>query len=143
MFDGSAILRVRAKQSRVGAVQRGNDRRRRRADHLGREKSGGGVRNGVVHMKDIKRFGPADFSHPNGQRQGVIRAGKDRGAAYRYLVKMDPRLGKIEPDRPVMTEEVNLVAAIGQLHSKSGGENAAAADQRKTDDPNLERRWHF
>ena len=56
------------------------------------------------------------------------------------LVKMDARPREIEPDRFGVAEEMDLVSARGQLSAERRRENAAAPDQRKTGDPDLERR---
>src|SRR5438309_4767592 len=96
------------------------------------------MRDGVVNMENVERLVAADFSHSDGERQGIIRTRKDRGTTYRDFVEMDPRLGEIQTDRPSVAEEMDVMAAVGQLHSESSRENAAAADQREAGDPDFE-----
>jgi hypothetical protein len=59
------------------------------------------------------------------------------------LMEVDARPGEIEPDRFGVAEEMDLVPARGQLGAEGRGQNATAPYQRKTGDPNLERRRHF
>ena len=49
----------------------------------------------------------------------------------------------IEPDGLRVTKKMDVVAAGSELGPKRGRQDSAAANQRKTNDPNFERRWHF
>ena len=143
MFDGSAILRIRTEQSGICSVQSGNHFRRAGADHLGCQKCGGGVRHGVVNVKNVERFGFADLSHFYGERQSVIGAGENGRVTDIDFVELNSWEREIEADRFRVTKEMNLVTASGQFRSKRGSQNPAPPDERKTNDPDFERQWHF
>ena len=140
VFNRRAIIAVRTEQSRVGSMQRRDNFRRAVADHLPGEKGGGGVRHSVVHMKNIERFCSADLRHFYREGQRVIGTRKQFVFTDRDLVKVNSRRRKIEPDRFRVAEEMNLVSARRQFGPERGGENSAAADERKTGDPNFKSR---
>ena len=104
----------------------------------------GRVGDRVVNVEKIERFGVSDLRHFYGQRQRVVGAGKNGRVTDLHLMKMDSGQGEIEPDRFGVAEEMDFVAARGQLRAERRRENATAADERKTGDPDLERaRFHY
>src|SRR5438309_6735818 len=75
------------------------------------------MRDGVVNMENVERLVAADFSHSDGERQGIIGTRKDRGTTYRDFVEMDPRLGEIQPNRPGVAEEDRKSTRLNSSHS--------------------------
>ena len=143
VLDRGAVLRVWAQQSGVGPVQGRHDFRRRGPDHFRGEKRRGRMGHCVMDVEKIEALCLTYFRHLHRQRQRVIRTGKDRGVADLDLVEMNSRAGQIEANGAGVAKEVDVVAARGQLHPESRSEYPAPADQRKTGDPDLERRRHF
>jgi hypothetical protein len=138
MLDRGAVLRVRTEQGGIGPVQGGHDFRRAGAYHFRGEKGRRRMRDGVVDMENIEALRVPHFSHLHRQRQCVVRARKHRRVPHLDLVKMDARAGEIEPDWFGVAEEMDVVSARGQLRPECRRQNPAAADERKTGDPNLE-----
>jgi len=143
VLDGGAILRIWAEESGVGAVERGHNLRGAGADHFLGKKRSCRVRHRVMDMKKIEPVGLADLRHFYSKRQCVIGTGKDGGVPDFDLMKANPRQRKIEPNWFRVAEKMNLVTVRGQFRSERGCENAAAANERKTNDPDFERQWHL
>ena len=95
LLDGVAgngqVAAVQAYQRDVGAVQ-GSDEGQpaaARGQHLARQQRTDRVRNGVVHMQQVKFAEFSHFGHPRGQRQVVGRELEERVAGDRNLVVMN------------------------------------------------------
>ena len=76
VFDRRPITRILAEQSRVGAVQGGDDPGRTppvSAQHLHREIGRGRVRHGVMHMKNIELLPHARFEPSSPPAAGCNR----------------------------------------------------------------------
>ena len=80
-----------------------------------------------------------DLSHLHRQRQGVIGISEKAVFVHDHLVKENPRLGEIEPDRFGGAEEVDLVPSLRQLRTERSRKDAAPADERITSDADVER----
>ena len=137
MLDCGAIIAVLPEQGRVGSVQSCDNLRRAISNHLPRQKSGDGVRHGVVHVKNIECFRAPDLRHLYRQRQCVIGTRKQLVFIHRDLMKKNSRRSKIEPYRFCVAEEMDLVPARCQLTSKCAGKDAASADEREASDAKL------
>ena len=92
-----------------------------------------------MNMKKIELLGTRDLRHLHRERQSVIGTREDRRVSHLDLVEMNARERKIEPDRFGVTEKMDVVTARCQLSPERGRENAAAADERETNDADLER----
>src|SRR2546423_5352829 len=84
----------------------------------------------------------SDFRHFHCERQSVIGTGENGRVSDFDLVKMNSRQGKMEPDRFRVAEETDVVTARRQLGPERCRQDTAAADQRETNDPYLERALH-
>jgi hypothetical protein len=96
-----------------------------------------------MDVEKIERLGFSDFRHFHREGQSVIGAGEDGGVSDVDLVKMNSRQGKIEPDRFGVAEEMDVVTPRREFHPERSRQDPAAADERKTGNPDLERLRHF
>jgi len=96
----------------------------------------------LFRSKEIEPLGLSNLRHLHRERQGVVWTWKYRGVSHFDLVKTNPRQGKIEPNWPGVAEKMDFVTARGELRSEGSRENAAAANQWKTDDPDFQRTFH-
>jgi hypothetical protein len=106
-------------------------------EHLAREKRAHGVRDCVVHVQKVEIVQLGDLSHAGGQRQIVGRIIEERITRYFDFVIMNVRFLAAQPDGLGIGDEMNLVAALGQLQTEFRGYHAAAAVGGITGDANL------
>jgi hypothetical protein len=124
--DGK-IAAVAADECDVRAMQRGNERETARRSHRAREQRADRMRNGVMHVENVERFGLKDLEHFGGERQRVRRVVKERVGNHLYFVKMDALTVEAQADRRSIANEVDVVAARGELDAELGGDDAGAA----------------
>jgi len=85
------------------------------------------MRNGVVDVKEVERFGFEHFEHFCGERQSVGRMVEERIRDHFHFVEMDARIVGIHADRRSVADEMDVVAAGGELHAELRGDYAGAA----------------
>src|SRR5580658_9509855 len=83
--------------------------------------------NGVVDMKQVERFGLEDFQHFCGESECVGRVVEKRVAGDLDFVKMDMRVVGVHADGRGIADEVDVVAAGGELLAELCGDDAGAA----------------
>src|SRR5580704_14810094 len=83
--------------------------------------------NGVVNVEEVEGFGLEDFQHLGSQSQGVRRLVEKWVAGDFDLVKMDVRVVGIHADGRGVADEVDVVAAGGELLAQLGGDDTGAA----------------
>ena len=111
------------------------------------------VGKGVAKQQKIKRFsaqqlftpavnlqlGTRYFRHFHRERQGVIGARNQRIVRNVHPMEMKTLLRQVQPNGLSIAKEVHFVTAARQFRAKSSCKNSAAANQRKTCNPNLQR----
>ncbi len=68
-----------------------------------------------MDVKNVERFGLEDFEHFGGERQGVRRVIEERVGDDLDFMKEDVRVGCIHPDGRGIADEMDVVAARGEL----------------------------
>ena len=86
-----------------------------------------GMRNGVVDVENVERFGFEDLEHFGGERQRVRRMVEQRVGGDFDFVEMDVRIVGVHADRRGVADEVDVVPAGGELLAEFGGDDAGAA----------------
>src|SRR5256885_15634601 len=85
------------------------------------------MRNGVMDMEQIERFGFENFEHFRGECERVRWMVKERIGDNFDFVEMDARIVGGHTDRRGVADEMNVVAARGELPAEFGGDDAGAA----------------
>ena len=124
--DGQEAAIV-ADQSDVGAVERGNERQAPGSGHGAREQRAHRVRDGVMNVQQVEMLGFGDLHHFDGEGQRVGCVIEKRVIGNFDFVERDVFRAGIQPHRRSVTDEVNVVAARGELHAELGGHDSGAA----------------
>src|SRR5437016_10855545 len=95
------------------------------------------MRNRVMHMQQVETRGRCDFADFGSERERVRRKFKERIVEHLDLVKLNPLVEFTDARRQGVADEVNRVAALGQLASQFRANNAAAAISRKASDADV------
>ena len=103
--------------------------------HLLREQRRDRMRNRVVDVQQIEIVSLRYLRHSRRERQAIRRVMEQRVLRDFDFVVVNAGNARIEPDGIRVRDEMDLVAAIRQLQSEFGGDNAAAAVRRITGDP--------
>ena len=131
LFDGEfrdrEIGAVATNQGDVGAVERGDERKSPRRRHRAREKGADGVRNRVVDVEKIERFGLENFQHFCGESERVGRVIEKRVGNDFDFVEMRARIVGVHADGRSVADEMNIVAAGSELLAKLGSNDTGAA----------------
>src|SRR5438552_5666384 len=83
--------------------------------------------NGIVYMQHIQIVILGYFDHSRRQRQTVGRILEQRIGGYFHLVIMDARDAMIQTYRICVRNKMNFVAAVCELETELGCDDAAAA----------------
>jgi hypothetical protein len=83
--------------------------------------------NGIVNVQQIQRFGLEDLEHFGGERQGVGWVIEKRVRGDLDFVEKNVRVVQVHADGRGVADEMNVVAAGGELLAKLGGDDAGAA----------------
>ena len=108
-----------------------------RREDLLREIRGGRVRDRVVRVDDVEGELARQLDDLVRQRQQVLRLAEQRIASACGRGETPARLVIAETERRLGADEVHLVAAPRERLRQLGGDDAAAADRRVTDDPDI------
>jgi len=131
LFDGKLgnrqIRTIAADQGNVRAVKRGNERKTARGGHRACEHGADGMRDGVVDMQQVQRFGFEDFKHFGGECQGVRWVVEERVGSHLDFVEENMGIVQVHADRWGVTDEMDIVTASGKLLAEFGGDDAGAA----------------
>src|SRR5437660_10198954 len=92
-----------------------------------------------MNVKKIELLGTRYFRHFHRERQSVVGARKQRIVHNFNSMEMKALLRQVQPNRLSITEEINFVAAPCQFRTEGSCKNSAAANQRKTCNPNFDR----
>ena len=111
----------------IRAVQRGDERQAARSGHGAGQQCADRMRNGVVHVQQVEPGGIGDFEHLYGESQRIGRVLEERIVGDLDFVKEDIFLGGVEAHGQGIADEVDFVAARGQLHAEFGGDDAGTA----------------
>ncbi len=145
---GFRIRAVAAEQRDVGAVQRRDDLGHTGAtsgrQDLARQIPRGRVRDRVVRVDDLELLVARDLDDLVGERQEVLRFAEQRIGRRFDPVEEQARLVLAEPGRHVAAQDVDAMAARRERLAELGRDDAAAADRRVADDPDVHvsRRGH-
>src|SRR5213595_2060702 len=93
-----------------------------------------------MNMKKIELLGTRHFRHFHCERQSVVGTGKQSVVHDFDSMEMKTLLRQVQSNGLSITEEVNFMTAAGQFRSEGRRQNPASADQRKTCNPDFERR---
>ena len=126
-FCDGEITAIAADESDVGAVERSDERQTAGSGHGTGEKRADGVGNSVVDVKEVERFGFEDFDHFGGESQRIGRVVEKRVAGDFDFVEVDAGVVEIHADGRGVADEVDVVAARGELLAELGGDDAGAA----------------
>ena len=107
--------------------ERGDEGQAARGGHAARQHGADGMRDGVVDVENVERFGFEDFQHFGGERERVGRVVEERVGGDLDLVEMDVRVVGVHADRRGVGDEVDVVAAGGEFLAEFGGDDAGAA----------------
>ncbi len=112
----------------VGAMQRGDEGQAAPGGHhlLGQHR-GDGMRNRIVDVQQIEVVVLGHFRHARRQRQAIRRILEQRIVGNFHFVIVDAGSAGVQPDGIGVGDEMDVVAAVGQLQAKLGGDDAAAA----------------
>jgi len=92
---------------------------------------------GVMDVQHIQIVILRDLRHPRRERQAVGRILEQRVIRYFHFVIEDARGSWIQADRIRVSDEMDVMAAGGQLQAKLGGNDSAASIGRITGDADL------
>ena len=112
-------------------------------DHLLRHERRGGVRNRVVRMHDVEPDLARDLHDLVGERQQVLGLAEQRIRGRDDLVKRESLLVFAQPERRLRADHVHLVPPARQRLPELGGHDAAPANRRVADDPDVHPRSAF
>ena len=133
---------IGAYQGDVGPVQRGHKGKPATVarQHLPGQHGADRMGNRIVNVQQIEVVIFRDLRHARRQGQRVRRKFKQRIVRDRDLVKMNSLFATAESKRLRVRDEMNVVAAIGQLDSQLRGDYATAAIRRITGDADFHMR---
>jgi hypothetical protein len=120
---------VAADHRDVGPVQRRHEPETTAA-HAARQERAHRVRDRVVDVEQVDVRLLAHLEQPRREGQVVRRVAEQRVGRDLHLVEAQPGDAAPQPARPVVAEQVHLVAAGGQCVRHLGGDDPAAADRR-------------
>ncbi len=149
LIDGKArdrqIRGIGAHQRDVGSVQRGDVGQPPAiagmiaTQHLPRQHRAHRMRDGVMHVQQVKIVNFRNLRHARGQRQIVRRIFEQRIARHFHFVIVNVGLRLGQPDRLRVRDEMHLMAALRQFQAQFGRHYTAAAVRGVTGYPD----FHF
>ncbi len=92
-----------------------------------------------MDVEQVQGFGLENFEHFCGQGEGVGRVVEERVGDDFDFVEMDAGVVGVHADGRGIADEMNVVAAGGELHAEFGGDDAGAAVRGVTGDPDAHR----
>ena len=107
-------------------------------EHRLREDRGRRVRHRVVDVEDVEAVVAAHLGHLDREGQRVVGVLEEAVVVDHDRVEEEPGRVRRQPERPLVADEVRLVAPAGELLAERGGEDAAAADRGIAGDADLE-----
>src|SRR5438046_8345467 len=125
-------------------MQSCDDARSQRPDHLRGQTRGQCMWHSIMNVKKIELLRTRHLRHFHCERQSVVGARKQSVVHDFDPMEMKTLLRQVEPNGLSITEEVNFMTAPRQFRPKSRRQNPTPANQRKTCNPNFERRqYHY
>src|SRR5208283_2928197 len=124
--DGKETAVV-AHEGDVSAMKSGDERKTARSGHGTCQQGADGVGNGIVNVKEVKRFFLEDLEHFRGEGEGVRRMIEQRIGDYGGLVKMNVGIILIHANGRGIGNKMDVVPAGGKLLAKFGCNDAGAA----------------
>ena len=112
-FCDGKIATVAADERDIRAVKSGDEGEAARGGHGAREHGADGVRNRVMDVKKIERFGFEDFEHFCGESESVGRMVEERVGGDFDLVEVDARVVGVHPNGRSVADEMDVMAASG------------------------------
>jgi len=85
------------------------------------------VGNRVVDVEEVEGFGLEDLEHLGGESEGVRRMVEEGVGSDLDLMKMDVGLAEVHADGRGVGDEMDVVAAGGELLAELGGDDTGAA----------------
>ena len=136
--DGE-IGAVEADEGDVGAVEGGDEGQVAASfgEHLAGEQGADAVGDGVVDVEEVEVVELGDLGHAGGEGEVVGRVLEERVVGDRDLVVADVGVAAGEAEGLRVGDEVDLVAARGELDAELGGNDAGAAVGGITGDADL------
>jgi len=123
-FGDGEIGAIAADQGDVGAVEGGDERETARGGHRAREQGADRMRDGVMDVEEIERFGFKYLEHFCGERQGIRGVVEERVGGDVDFVEMDVRVVLVHANGRGVADEMNVVAAGGQFLAEFGGDDS-------------------
>jgi len=124
--DGK-IAAVAADEGDVRAVKRGDERKPTGSGHGAREQGADGMRNGVMNVEKVERGRLENLKHFGGKSESVGRMVEERVGDDFDFVEVNALAVRGHADGRGVADEMDFVAAGGELHAKLGGDDARAA----------------
>src|SRR6266513_1799000 len=144
MLDRGAVIGILPEQGGIGSMQSCDDARCESSQHLRGQTRGQCMWHRIMNMKKIELLGTRHLRHFHCEGQSVVGARKQSVVHDFDSMEMKTLLRQIQSNGLSITEEVNFMAAARQFRSEGRRQNPASADQRKTCNPNFERRqFHY
>ena len=144
MFDGGAIIGILPQQSGIGSMQSCDDARCEASQHLRRQTRGQCMWHRIMNMKKIELLGTRHFRHFHCEGQSVVGARKQIVVHDFDSMEMKALLRQGQSNGLSIAEEINFMTAARQFRPEGRRQNPTAANQRKTCNPDFERRqFHY
>jgi len=126
-----------ADQRNVRSVQRGNERQPLALRHHASQQSAHGMWNGVMHVQQVQRGLFRHFVHTGGKGERIRRMVEQWIGGDLDFMEINPLVSFAQPDRHGVTDEMDFVAARGQLDPQFRCYHSGAAIRRIACDADL------
>jgi hypothetical protein len=138
--DGRRVAGIVAEERGVRTVQRGDHARSLlRREHGAGEDGRGGVGHRVVHVEQVQPVIPRHLGHAHRERQGVVGKLEHVVVVDGDGMEVQSRPVPGQAERPLVADEMHLVAPVRQVHAQRGGQGAAASHRREAADADAQR----
>ncbi len=133
LLDGEAgdgeVAAVAADEGDIGAVEGGDEREAAgRSEHGTSEEGADRMRDGVMDVEEVEASVFGDLGHFGGEGEGVGRMIEERIGSNLDFVEEDASCGEVsgitEANGDGVADEMDFVAASGQLHAELRGDDA-------------------
>ncbi len=95
------------------------------------------MRNGIVGVHDVEAEVARDLDDLVGEREQILRLAEQRVRRRHDLVEREAVLVFTEPEGHLRADHVHLVTAAREDLAELRGDNAAPANRRVADDPDV------
>src|SRR5206468_8775440 len=140
VLDGGAVIGILSQQGRIGSMQSCDDAGCEASQHLRCQTRRQSMWYRIMNMKKIELLGTRHFRHFHCEGQSVVGARKQSVVHDFDSMEMKALLRQVQSNGLSIAEEVNFMTAARQFRPEGCRQNPTSANQRKTCNPNFERR---